>query len=534
MNLSVNKLSTCKGQGRNNNIQKSLVLGIILLFIGVSVVSSYQINSSPKPSGRGWLYVGGSGPGNYSTIQCAIDAASNDDTVYVYSGTYYEHVVINKWVNLIGEDRNNTVIDGNRTGDVVVMGGPHLKNFTIRNSEWATLSNAGINFVYSDSTISNCSIYNCSVGCYFTGGLHNVTIVDCDIYNWYMDGILGSPINSVIKNCKIHGGTYAMEFGGTNNTIDNCSIYNTPAGCYFGSLSYSKITNCKLLKNGQAFRIIWSWHNVISDCIISDNNVGISLEGLPGIAHNNTIRNNTFKNNQYGIGISSPAVDNYFFHNNFINNTVANGYDESTNFWDNGYPSGGNYWSDYTGNNSNHDGIGDTPYNISGGNNTDRYPLMYPFEKYTILRIVFPNISIYEGEDFPIVILSLADIPIPDVYVKFNNVTLTTNPNGTVWFTAPQIEKDTLYDVSANKTGYTEANEMFLIKNMMIAYVFGKITNVSQVGKHIQFEAIRMRVITFPPFCFNSYFSGEKFTIYNEYQGFVGKRLILVHCKILA
>jgi len=54
--------------------------------------------------------------------------------------------------------------------------------------------------------------------------------------------------------------------------------------------------------------------------------------------------------------------------------------------WDNGYPSGGNYWSDYNGtdlycgphqNETGSDGIGDKPYMIDG-NNTDRYPLIYP------------------------------------------------------------------------------------------------------------------------------------------------------------
>ena len=50
----------------------------------------------------------------------------------------------------------------------------------------------------------------------------------------------------------------------------------------------------------------------------------------------------------------------------------------STNTWDNGYPAGGNYWSNYAGVDSNHDGIGDSPY-IIDANNQDRYPLMNPW-----------------------------------------------------------------------------------------------------------------------------------------------------------
>jgi hypothetical protein len=76
--------------------------------------------------------------------------------------------------------------------------------------------------------------------------------------------------------------------------------------------------------------------------------------------------------------------DNVIFHNYFINNN-PNAYDECANYWDNGYPSGGNYWDDYTGvdnyNGVNQDipgsdGIGDTPYPISGGSNNDNYPFM--------------------------------------------------------------------------------------------------------------------------------------------------------------
>lgn len=58
----------------------------------------------------------------------------------------------------------------------------------------------------------------------------------------------------------------------------------------------------------------------------------------------------------------------------------------STVSWDDGYPSGGNYWSDYDGVDLDNDGIGDTPYWVTGFAKDD-YPLMKPlwhFIKATI------------------------------------------------------------------------------------------------------------------------------------------------------
>ncbi|RLF45340.1 MAG: hypothetical protein DRN29_06910, partial [Thermoplasmata archaeon] len=64
------------------------------------------------------LYVGGSGTGNYSRIQDAIDDANDGDTIFVYSNSspYYEHIIINKSINLVGENKNTTIIDGNKEG----------------------------------------------------------------------------------------------------------------------------------------------------------------------------------------------------------------------------------------------------------------------------------------------------------------------------------------------------------------------------------------------------------------------------------
>jgi len=85
----------------------------------------------------------------------------------------------------------------------------------------------------------------------------------------------------------------------------------------------------------------------------------------------------------YGFYLES-SDNNRIYHNSFINNSPQ-ARDNGSNYWDNGYPSGGNYWSDYTGvdnymgenqNIPGSDGVGDTPYNISGGSNRDRYPLV--------------------------------------------------------------------------------------------------------------------------------------------------------------
>jgi len=60
-------------------------------------------------------------PDNYPTIQEAINNANEGDIIYVRNGTYYENVIVNKTVSLIGDNKFDTTIDGGGSGKVIFI-----------------------------------------------------------------------------------------------------------------------------------------------------------------------------------------------------------------------------------------------------------------------------------------------------------------------------------------------------------------------------------------------------------------------------
>jgi parallel beta-helix repeat protein len=104
-----------------------LLIGTVLPVSGIEMVERTPISTSLGDT----LYVGGSGPGNYSTIQEAIDNASDGDTVFVYddSSPYNESIDVNKSIKLIGENRETTIIEGHID---VLTNWVNISEFTIQ------------------------------------------------------------------------------------------------------------------------------------------------------------------------------------------------------------------------------------------------------------------------------------------------------------------------------------------------------------------------------------------------------------------
>lgn len=316
----------------------------ITLFLVASGLGSIN-NVSQVGTLATTLYVGGSGPGNYTSIQNAIDNASSGDTVFVYTGIYYEHITINKLINLIGEDRDNTIIDGGGSGRVIYSYGSDvtIKEFTVQNgsNSAGTSKNSCIEVLARDNTICDINIKNSYYGIHLFASEYCV-IDNVTVSNAIQDGIYIE---------------YSHYITIKNNTIQSC--YN---GIYLES----------------------SKNNIINNNDVFNNEIGIYLHRLSD--SNIFSENNICQNSNFGIYIDESNT-NEFYHNNFINNTNHVYTYRSSNSWDNGYPSGGNYWDDYTGsdnfygpnqNITGSDEIGDIPYSISGVNNQDNYPFMNP------------------------------------------------------------------------------------------------------------------------------------------------------------
>ena len=65
------------------------------------------------------IYVDDDGGKDFTKIQDAINFANDGDTIFIYNGTYYENVIVDKFVNLIGESKENVIVDGKELKEVI-------------------------------------------------------------------------------------------------------------------------------------------------------------------------------------------------------------------------------------------------------------------------------------------------------------------------------------------------------------------------------------------------------------------------------
>jgi parallel beta-helix repeat protein len=210
-------------------------------------------------------------------------------------------------------------------------------------------------------------------------------------------GIYLSIVSNVtIKNVEVKAFEFGIDlYSSVENDIDENEVtYNT-----YGILADTYSTQNRIDHNNVTHNDYgindWGYsdfNSIIGNNIIANNLAGVWIAGSSGT---NITLNTVADNGQYGISLETSS-NNRIYHNDFINNVNQVHLYDSTGIWDNGYPSGGNYWSDYSGVDSNGDGIGDTPYSIDE-NNQDRYPLMKPWTNIVVSEVTSPRNIMGQG-----------------------------------------------------------------------------------------------------------------------------------------
>jgi len=340
------------------------VIPVNLVSFTPSIAIDNVINSHIPLSNGNTLYVGGTGEGNYTKIQDAIDNASDGDTVFVYNSTYFENLFLEKSICLVGEDRNNTIIYPRNLSEnsiiYIAANNCTIDGFSIRNEDFQEDS-IGI-FINSSGNKINGNI--------ITRSKHGIYLKD--ITNNGHTYVGNNISNNEISNCTY--GIYLYANAEKNVIYNNDIIDNLEGIDLYYCVNTSVIGNYVYSNTVYGIYIsINSDGNIILRNVCIENRYGIRFKGV----NFNEIYLNRLERNELGLYSCCGSSNNIIYKNTCIDNE-KHASDAFLNKWDNGII--GNYWDDYNGTDNDGDGIGDTPYPIPNGNNEDRYPLMEPYK----------------------------------------------------------------------------------------------------------------------------------------------------------
>jgi parallel beta-helix repeat protein len=257
------------------------------------------------------------------TIQAAVDAANPGDTVFVYNGTYHENVAVDKTINLIGEDKDNTIIDkeGNEFVVKIYANWTNITGFTITGGGIFEGGGIGLDHVHNCKIIDNIISWNKCYGIsnYYSNSNYLMgNLLSNNPIGYYIWGSNGNNITNNIVSFN-DGAIFLMHSSKNNITGNNVS--NSITGISLGSpgsCSYNILSNNNVSNNDWGIYLSNSVGNNITDNIVTKNGQGIHL-GMS--SHNNSIENNEISNNDYGVHSSGSSINNFVLNSSITSAT---------------------------------------------------------------------------------------------------------------------------------------------------------------------------------------------------------------------
>jgi len=211
---------------------KILLLSLLSLFSSLLISITFEIKQN--------------GTGDFTSIQAGIEQVTDQDTILVYPGIYYENIdflgkkIIVSSLFIQEQDNSfiyNTIIDGNQNGSCVKFSGGEdnttiLSGFTLQNGSGSAREQVsgcvggGIYCFDSTPIIKNCIITNNSAE--FGGGI-------------FSDATLSTGYSSpLLKNCTIKYNHAYEAYGGIGSGFISKFDFdqNAPCNIYFNSAAW--------------------------------------------------------------------------------------------------------------------------------------------------------------------------------------------------------------------------------------------------------------------------------------------------------
>jgi len=284
-----------------------------------------------------------------------------------------------------------------------------------------------------------------------------------DLYTNLQYGIVFANVSdSAIQNVTISDidNSIWLECS-ENNRVQNNRMWSTRLG---------GITGVWLEKSN---------NNVVADNLLRNDyfvqaGFGIILQR----SNNNSVTGNSISRNVNGLSLSW-SNNSLITHNNFLDNLQQVDIRESVdNKFDNGYE--GNFWSDYSGIDSNGDGIGETSYVINSGNR-DNCPLIEEWKATRIINVTWyalkPHLITIASDH---VVASYRFKPNSTEKTGFITFNITSNTLGFYSITISRDRLDSPFELFINGTLKNPA-DYNLTYNASCAYIYFQCTE----GKHM-------------------------------------------------
>jgi parallel beta-helix repeat protein len=322
------------------NIIKKLISIFLMIslfaisFIGILLIIRNNDNFHTEAK---TIIVSHYGNPDYANIQDAIDNASNGDIIDIRPGLYFEHLIVNKSLTLIGTNITTTIIDGGKTGIPIYITsnfvnisnlkitnmnspGPHnnsgrFSGIKLNNATNVTIMNVNctenrygilLNNSHSNMIKNNDLYFNDFSGVSLVSSNDNMIVNNtCDL-NGGRGGInlYNSSSNIIINNTCNSNSEVGIEilYFSNNNTIKNNSVVSN----YYDGISISNskeniiINNICKKSKGCGLKLYKSSLNLISNNTYKKNPRGILIYYY---SNKNKIKNNSCENNSYGINV---------------------------------------------------------------------------------------------------------------------------------------------------------------------------------------------------------------------------------------